>query len=337
MPEEPSEETVLPGAGPAPSRFAEAVRAAAPVGAGAELAARLAERVEAEACRPAAPAPTYPAALLERLREEVVAGWLRGGAPPSPAEAAAVLRAFDRVREELLSPGGEDAPLRVVAEFAHDLRSPLTSILFLAGALREGQGGAPLSEPHRRQVGIIYSAALGLVSMAGDMIELYRGGPGAPADVSPLLVEGMFDSLGDVLAPLAEEKRVELRLRPAPGDPRLGNAVALSRVLLNLAVNALQCTDEGWVEISAEPAGAGRLRFSVRDTGRGIDPSALDPATGHFRRHGSGYGFSGTGLGLGICRKLVGEMGGELSVQSTLGEGTHAWFTLDLPTVPREG
>jgi signal transduction histidine kinase len=233
------------------------------------------------------------------------------------------------VRDHLMQPGGRPSPLEPLAEFAHDLRSPLTSVLFLAGALREGQSGK-LSEAQRRQVGIIYSAALGMVSLVSDTIELHRGiGAG---ERSPLSLRGMFESLRDVVAPLAEEKEVEVRLE-VHDDQRLGDAVALSRVLLNLAVNALHSTDQGWVELGADPEGEASVRFWVRDTGRGLDPAVLDPVSGLYRPrpHRRGYGFSGTGLGLGICRKLLGQMGGKLSVESTPGEGTRFWFTLELP------
>ncbi|HEX6750663.1 MAG TPA: HAMP domain-containing sensor histidine kinase [Longimicrobium sp.] len=298
----------------------------------AVLLSELTGRVAAEAARPATLAPSYPLVLLDRLRAAVVAGWLAADDDaPSPAEAAAVLGAFDRVRDQLLNPGGGPSPLEPLAEFAHDLRSPLTSILFLAGALREGQSGA-LSESQRRQVGIIYSAALGMVALVSDTIELNRGA-GAGGERSPLSLRSLFDSLRDVVAPLAEEKGVEIRLHVLRDDHRLGDAVALSRVMLNLAVNALHSTDSGWVELTAEADGDARVRFSVRDTGRGIAPEALDAVGGLYRPrpHRRGYGFSGTGLGLGICRKLLGQMDGELSVESTPGDGTRFWFTLHLP------
>ncbi|HSU13073.1 HAMP domain-containing sensor histidine kinase [Longimicrobium sp.] len=311
----------------------EAAAEAGRGGGDAELLAELAARVDSECARPAPVAPTYSLVLLDRLRAAVVEQWLAGGDPPPPGDAAGVLAAFDRVREQLLHPEGALSPLEPLAEFAHDLRSPLTSILFLAGALREGQSGA-LSDAQRRQVGIIYSAALGMVSLVSNTIELNRGSEGG--ERSPMSLRGMFESLRDVVAPLAEEKQVEVRLCIPADDHRMGDPVALSRVLLNLAVNALHSTDQGWVELAAEPQGEAAMRFWVRDTGRGIEPEALDPVGGLYRPrpHARGYGFSGTGLGLGICRKLLAQMGGELGVDSNGGQGTAFWFTLHLPPAP---
>jgi signal transduction histidine kinase len=311
----------------------EAAARAGRGGGDAALLSDLASRVQSEAGRPALVPATYALLLLDRLRSAVVEEWLCGDEPASPAEAADVLAAFDRVREQLMHPGGAPAPLEPLAEFAHDLRSPLTSILFLAGALREGQSGA-LSDAQRRQVGIIYSAALGMVSLVSNTIELNRNT--APGELSPFSLKGMFESLRDVVAPLAEEKQVEVRLRFPADDHRMGDPVALSRVLLNLAVNALHSTDRGWVELTAAPEVDGRMRFSVRDTGRGIDPETLDPVGGLYRPrpHARGYGFSGTGLGLGICRKLLAQMGGQLGVESNDGQGTSFSFTLHLPPSP---
>src|ERR1700694_1261637 len=71
----------------------------------------------------------------------------------------------------LMGPNG----LEMVVEMAHDLRSPLTSILFLTEALQDEQHG-PVSDPQRHALGLIYSAALGLCTSASDVLELARGG-----------------------------------------------------------------------------------------------------------------------------------------------------------------
>src|SRR2546428_12212325 len=79
------------------------------------------------------------------------------------------------VASSLAGPNG----LELVVEMAHDLRSPLTSILFLAESLRDGQS-SPVTDPQRRQLGLIYSAALCLCTAANDVLELARGGDRLP-------------------------------------------------------------------------------------------------------------------------------------------------------------
>jgi signal transduction histidine kinase len=77
------------------------------------------------------------------------------------------------------------------------------------------------------------------------------------------------------------------------------------------------------------------VEFSVRDTGRGIPPEAMEMLFEPFRRREKerDYAFSGSGLGLSICRKLVEAMGSQMKVDTEPGQGTRFSFTLDLPVV----
>jgi len=224
--------------------------------------------------------------------------------------------------------------LELVVEMAHDLRSPLTSILFLAESLRSGPNG-PTSDAQRRQLGLIYSAALCLCTAANDVLELARGGDRlADKDPRPFSIVEGFGSVRDMAQPVAEEKGLALRLQPARPDWRLGHARALSRVLLNLVTNALKYTDRGFVELTARALNDACVEFSVRDTGPGLDPTMRRALYRPFRTQPSEprHRFSSSGLGLAICRKLVAAMGSELRVETWPGRGTRFFFTLELPT-----
>ncbi len=107
----------------------------------------------------------------------------------------------------------------------------------------------------------------------------------------------------------------------------------MRRVLLNLTTNALKFTEEGFVEIRVHRLGGMRAEFSVRDTGKGIEPDRLPTLYKPFRRRPRTYGylFSGTGLGLAICRRLVEAMDSELQLESHPGRGTRFYFELLLP------
>jgi signal transduction histidine kinase len=124
-----------------------------------------------------------------------------------------------------------------------------------------------------------------------------------------------------------------VRIFPPNSDFRIGHPVALSRVLLNLTTNALKFTDEGTVEVSARQTTRTGLEFAVQDTGRGIPPQAMKTLFLPFRRRvkSGDYKFSGAGLGLSICRKLVEAMGAELKVDTSPELGTRFYFELDLP------
>jgi signal transduction histidine kinase len=115
--------------------------------------------------------------------------------------------------------------------------------------------------------------------------------------------------------------------------------VALSRVLLNLTTNALKFTNEGFVEVTGREVGGDRVEFSVRDTGRGIPPQNMATLYEPFRRRQreGEYAFSGSGLGLSICRKLVEAMGSRLEVETAPDQGTRFSFVLDLPRAGHAG
>ncbi|HEX2217493.1 MAG TPA: HAMP domain-containing sensor histidine kinase [Gemmatimonadales bacterium] len=283
--------------------------------------------------------------LARRLLGMVRAAFLeRAQALPSQPDAAQLLRvlgALEQVSERLEADWSQhftdrlSAPdgLELVVEVAHDLRSPLTSILFLAETLQRGRSG-PVNPVQERQLGLIYSAAFGLSSVASDVIELARGGDRlVDLDPIPFSVTDILESVRDIVQPIAEEKSLAVRLATPEADFRVGHPVALSRVLLNLTTNALKFTAEGFVEVIAQQTGPRRIEFSVRDTGRGIPPQSMATLFEPFRRRQKPgeYAFSGSGLGLSICRKLVEAMGSTLQVETQQGQGTRFHFELELP------
>ena len=228
--------------------------------------------------------------------------------------------------------------MQLVVEIAHDLRSPLTAILFLSEAMQLGQSG-PVTELQQKQLGIIYTAALGLISLASDIIELSHGGDELrEQDRAQFSLENILASVVDVARPMAEEKGVPIRLVTTGADTRIGFPVAISRVLLNLATNALKFTRSGYVVIAAVTTTGDRVRFSVTDTGEGISPEELDQLYAMFRPHRTRKTTTlhSSGIGLTICRRLVRAMGSELQVQSAVGQGTCFFFEIDLPVVLSE-
>jgi nitrogen-specific signal transduction histidine kinase len=227
----------------------------------------------------------------------------------------------------------------LMVEIAHDLRSPLTSILFLSETLHNGLSGE-VNELQRRQLALIYSAALGLSGLVSNSIELASGGERlADIDPSPFWITQTLEAVQDMVRPMAEEKGLTLNLRAQALDHRIGHAVALSRALLNLTCNALKFTEQGFVEIAAVAKQGTYVEFSVSDTGPGIDPQALNRLYQPFPRSQAraGFTFSGTGLGLAITRKLIAAMGSELQVESESSWGTRFSFEVDLPLAPRSG
>lgn len=229
--------------------------------------------------------------------------------------------------------------LDLVVGLVHDIRTPLSSILLLAESLVQGRSG-DLNDVQRRQLSLVYGAVLGLSTLAGDVGEMAEdGGKVVRTKASSFSIGELLESVADTVRPIAVEKELELRVvAPPDNDERMGHRPALNRVLLNLATNALKFTDEGYVEIAATSNGGRRLPFSVRDTGPGFTPTALESYLGPFREShteshtGNGYRLSRTGLGLTTCEKLLQSMGSKLKVETRHGWGTRFHFELDLPS-----
>jgi signal transduction histidine kinase len=320
---------------------------AASAGEVGALAAELGRAVAAMAALPGEPQSrpsNTPLArrLLAMLRREFVNLVAASDGEPHASGLLAYLKAFEDLAAELEPPwdqrftdrlSGPDG-LELVVEVAHDLRSPLTSILFLAETLQRGRSG-PVTPLQERQLGLIYSAAFGLSSVASDVIELARGGDRlVDLEPVPFSIADIFESVRDIVLPIAEEKGLDVRVAPPERTSRIGHPVALSRVLLNLTTNALKFTDSGYIEMRGTEVGPNLLELGIRDTGRGIPPASLAMLFEPFRRRQKerDYAFSGSGLGLSICRKLVEAMKGELQVE-TGSNGTRFHFTLELPQV----
>lgn len=258
------------------------------------------------------------------------------------------LRSLETIRAQL-EPGWKESvasqlmganALDLVVEIAHDLRSPLTSVMFLAETLRKGQSGE-INEVQRQQLGIIYSAAFGLSSMANDLMDAARetDAGDAPQAAAPesFSIGELIESVRVMVAPMVEEKRLKLLFRTPDHDVRFGLPVPLGRVLLNLVTNAIKFTETGSVEILVEELQGHRVEFSVLDTGRGMEATKIDDLYQPFRRSQSrtGFHFSNTGLGLSICARMVDLMGGELQLESRPGGGTRFFFQLEMPRASR--
>jgi signal transduction histidine kinase len=281
--------------------------------------------------------------LLQMIRGAVMRIWAERAATANTREVLASFDALLRLDEALdpasvlqsLAPlTGPEGP-ELVVDVAHDLRSPVTSILFLAETLQSERSGQ-VNELQRRQLGLIYSAALGLSTVVSDLIELAHGGDRlTDQKPSSFSLTETLEAVRDITRPIAEEKGLTVNLKSVTPDYRLGYPMAVSRVLLNLTTNALKFTEEGTVDIQAVSTNWTTIEFSVRDTGPGMKPAALGNLYRPFRRTPGDrhFHFSGTGLGLTICRRLVKAMGSELLVDTGPEKGTRFSFEIEVPPV----
>jgi signal transduction histidine kinase len=253
------------------------------------------------------------------------------------AVRVAATQPIDSDSEDLSAHMRRPDAFELLVEMAHDFRSPLTSILFLSEALRNGHSG-PLTDIQRSQLGLVYSAAFGLASIASDVMDLARKENDLMGDeAEPFSIAELFQSVERMVQPIVEEKDLEFRAIAPERWQSVGHPRALRRILLNLTTNALKFTDQGRVEIGVRAIPHGQLEYYVLDTGRGMTPEEQRNVFKPFRRRsrspsGSHY-FSGSGVGLSIARRLLQAMGSDLQLDSMIGEGTRFSFVLS----PNEG
>lgn len=282
--------------------------------------------------------------LIEALRLETLRQWVEEEEEEqNSTDVLELLRALEEVSRALLPKDARDLASRLadpdgfelLVEVAHDLRSPLTSISFLAEALRTGHSGE-INQVQRSQLGLIYSAALGMTSVVSDVMELAHQSVNV-VDQEPetFSISELFEYVRKLVQPIAEAKRIDLRFEVPEHERVMGQQIALNRVLLNLVTNAIKFTEEGWVMVAARYVERDTVEFSVRDTGRGIGPAGQSTLYQPFRKSAARKGsfFSGSGLGLSIARRLVRSMGAELEFQTHEGWGTCFYFQVKLPAV----
>lgn len=297
------------------------------------------------------PSPSFDPLVLpvaRILRREILE--LAGSSPDTAATAVELLRTVEQIRppglERHLEGESPEEDLRarlrapdafqLLVEVAHDLRSPLTSILFLSETLRDGHSG-PVTDVQRSQLGLIYSAAFGLASIASDVMDLARGEHDVlGVDPEPFALRELLTSVQRLVEPIVDEKGLELRMALPERSKITGHPHAVSRVLLNLTTNALKFTEEGSVEIGATARPPNHLEFYVQDTGRGIPEERrgelFQPFKSRMGATAEGQFFSGSGVGLSIARRLVRAMGSELEFETSDTDGTRFWFVV--PTDP---
>jgi signal transduction histidine kinase len=222
---------------------------------------------------------------------------------------------------------------KFLSNMSHEFRTPLNSVLALSRLLLDRIDG-DLTQEQERQVGYIRRSAESLLELVNDLLDLAKVEAGK-VDIRPSVftVENLFSGLRGVLRPLLTSPSVELTFEIPDKVPNLFTDEAkVAQILRNLISNALKFTEQGEVRVSASlDADKGRLHLSVRDTGIGIAPQDHDRIFDEFAQVDTKIQkrVKGTGLGLPLSRSLAELLGGELTIESVLGQGSV--FTLSIP------
>ncbi len=215
------------------------------------------------------------------------------------------------------------AKTRYVAGITHELRTPLNSIMGYAQILLKEE---PAHGPRLGALNTIHRSGEHLMGLIDGLLDLARIEAGRlRLDPSPVPLRAFLDDVVRMVQPQARSKglRFDLTVQGRLPDWVQADAKRLRQILLNLLSNAIRFTDQGQVSLLVD-ARREVLRFDVTDTGIGIAPQDLDRIFLPFERGSGGRKSAepGTGLGLTITHLLSELMGGQLSVQSQMGQGS---------------
>jgi HAMP domain-containing protein/signal transduction histidine kinase/CheY-like chemotaxis protein len=233
-----------------------------------------------------------------------------------------------------------------LANMSHELRTPLNSLLILSKLLADNTEGN-LSGKQVEFAETVHSAGAELLTLINDILDLSKIESGTVSlELGELLLNDLKDDLERSFRPLAEDKKLDftIEINPDAGTSIRTDAKRLQQVLRNLLANAFKFTESGKVQVNifqeteagahgnGKPEGVGdRIAFAVSDSGIGIPSEkqqiifeAFQQADGTNSRK-----YGGTGLGLAICREIAALLGGEITVESVLGQGSV--FTFYVP------
>lgn len=236
-----------------------------------------------------------------------------------------------KARDEALA--GERTKAEFMAVMSHEMRTPLNGMLGTMELLSD----TDLNPRQRDYLRIIETSGRLLLHHVNDVLDIARLDAGRTgSEKRPFNLSTLVNEVADGQRSIAHANNTELEIDLEPlGNPTvLGDQQRLRQVLLNLVSNAIKFTRDGLVRIEAEKLGdSDVVEFRIIDSGIGIEEDDLERIFDDFVTLDTTYAreYGGTGLGLGIAKRLIESLEGAIGAESEPGDGSLFWFRLPLP------
>ncbi|MBT4609931.1 MAG: response regulator [Gemmatimonadetes bacterium] len=218
-----------------------------------------------------------------------------------------------------------------LAHMSHELRTPMNAILGYTQILSSADD---LPAPRRKLVETVGQAGEHLLSLINDVLDISKIEAGhAELNSTDFYLRRVIEGLSSMFELRCRQKSLAWKVeRDFPDEPVHGDEGKLRQVLINLLGNAVKFTESGAVTLNVRLREDGCYEFSVIDTGAGIDPEKHEEIFTPFQQDREGVRQGGTGLGLAIARRHVLLMDGDLTLNSTPGDGSRFSFSIPLAT-----
>lgn len=216
-----------------------------------------------------------------------------------------------------------------LAKMSHEIRTPMNGVLGMSQLLQEHLSDKTAIHYNK----VIQSSGQSLLAIINDILDYSKIEAGKMSIESiPVHIKDTINEAISIFKVQTEAKAVKLQFELDENLPEYikTDPVRLKQILINLVGNAFKFTDEGEVRIKVTAAGMLQLKIEVIDSGIGISEEAQKKLFLEYSQASCATSrkYGGTGLGLSICQELSQLMGGEINVESCLGEGTNFWFTI---------